>query len=466
MIPGDRNQFAVEVERFDAPWGALGSAESVWATLTIWVDGTNITRHHRVGTDRIRDAVNAPLLPLGQWIVRNRLALTYEERSLLDHSLSPHEQLLRWGATPPRAGVTEDAWLDRRDDWWASHFTGAATLDVVMPSVGIVRNDEWALVSWQAPRQTHPDREFLAPGGAAVVSWEHVDDALGQLLSLLSEWTGDLSQWLPASDPMTALAMYTGLPATAVADYGFRPAATSDPASDPLAQVVRDLSHETALGPARAEIAQFVRRPRHAQTAGWMDLRRRLTPMTAGSFEETGYDGVTGARELLGLDGQAIEDVDACLRGLGIRIEQSMPSAGDRMAVTGSLEGDARVLLFRNPRTVTPWGRRFELMRALGHLLLDPTRSENLGAASGLHGLVSRRRRAGAFAAEMLLPVSALSDASGGVLDGIVDDARFSRVLGHFGVGATTAAYHLWNHGFLSTPEVRDDLIASSSGHL
>lgn len=118
-------------------------------------------------------------------------------------------------------------------------------------------------------------------------------------------------------------------------------------------------------------------------------------------------------------------------------------------------------MVLANGRTATPWGRRFELARALGHLLLDQVRGEAIGAASGPQAVGSRRRRAGAFAAEILIPTAALEEASDGVLDGIIEGQRFGQLLERFGVGANTAAFHLWNQGFLSSTEVRDDLIAS-----
>jgi len=76
--------------------------------------------------------------------------------------------------------------------------------------------------------------------------------------------------------------------------------------------------------------------------------------------------------------------------------------------------------------------------------------------------MASRRRRSGAFAAEFLLPTSALQEASKGVLDGITEGTSFADLLDRFGVGANAAAFQLWNQGFLSSTETRDDLIASA----
>jgi hypothetical protein len=461
VILGDKREFALDLQRFEAPWHVIDSTESVWGSLAIWIAGVNVTLHRREGTDRIRDVVSAPLLPLARWTIQNRSALAFEERVSLGVSLSPHEQLSWWGAAPPPAGSTEDAWLDRRDEWWAAHFTGAATLDVVVPSVGVVRNDDYALVSWRLPDYRHADRVFLDPAGSAVVAWNSFSQALDELIEVLREWSADEALLVPDTSRKTALEFYTGLSAGEIESYGFLPGAAQDPATDPLAQVVRDLLHETALGPEREAISRVVRSAEDPTGGSWLDLRDHLVSPAGASFEDDGYQGAQTTRGLMGLDGQPIVDVDRLVRSVGVQIASESPEAQDRMVVAGRISGGATAMLLSNARTSTSWGRRFELARALGHLLLDPPRGGSIGAASGPRALASRRRRAGAFAAEMLLPTSALREASGGVLDGVTEGAHFRELLERFGVGATTAAYHFWNQGFLSTPEVRDDLIAS-----
>jgi Zn-dependent peptidase ImmA (M78 family) len=130
--------------------------------------------------------------------------------------------------------------------------------------------------------------------------------------------------------------------------------------------------------------------------------------------------------------------VDELLRNIDVDVIADSPAAdNDRMVVAGTSSGRAIAMVLNNSRTAKPWGRRFELARALAHLLLDQARGEAIGAASGPQAIAGRRRRAGAFAAEMLLPTSALEEASRGVLDGVVEGHRFSELLDRFGVGRT-----------------------------
>lgn len=462
MIFGDRDEFALEVDRFEPPWEVVDPHdESVWAAVAIWVAGSNLAEHRRSGTDRVRNDLHMPLVPLARWAVNARAALRYEERSQVGAFSSPHDELERWSAGPPTASVDEAVWLDRRDIWWSQHFTGAATLDVLAPSLGIVRNDDRALISWRAPELPRTDRIFVRPRGSEVVGWRALSYALEGYVEAVSSWA-PIASCAGVSGPERAFEYYTGLAASELPAFGFMPEAADDPAADPLAQVVRDLTHRTATGPARQSIIDFVRAA--AQPAGcrWWDLRQNMVLASAIHLEHEGYDAAQTVRSLLDLDSEPIPKMDRFTNDLDIEIADESPAAtADRMVVVGGANRRATTMLLANPRTTTAWGRRFELARALGHLLLDPIRGESIGAASGPHAMASRRRRTGAFAAELLLPTSALEDASGGSLDGITEGPRFTDLLERFGVGAQTAAFQLWNHGLLSSTEVRDDLLAS-----
>jgi hypothetical protein len=464
VIFGDQDEFALQVDRFEPPWEALDPEEdSVWAAVTIWVAGSNLTEHRRRGTDRVRDNLHIPLVPLARWCVDARSPLHYEERAQVGDFNSPHEELDRWSMGPPAEDLDEAAWLDRRDNWWARHFTGYATRDLIAPSIGFVRNDDRALISWRIPDLPRPDRTFARPRGAEVVSWRVVSNALDEYVAAVKGWAPSAHSIETArTDDGRALEYYTGLAASELEAFGFLAEAADDPAVDPLAQIVRDLTHRTSTGPAQRSIVSFVRAADQPGGHDWWDMRQKLIPTPGTQFEQEGYDAAQTVRSLLGFDAQPITDVENLARGLDLQIATESPAAdADRMVVAGGADGRATTMVLANARTLTAWGRRFEIARALGHLLLDPLRGEAIGAASGPQAMASRRRRSGAFAAEFLLPTAALAEASYGVLDGITEGARFAQLLERFGVGANTAAFHLWNQGFLSSSEIRDDLIAS-----
>ena len=179
----------------------------------------------------------------------------------------------------------------------------------------------------------------------------------------------------------------------------------------------------------------------------------------ASDPETSGYLAAQGLRDRLGLNGQPIDDVEGQLKEFGVKIIESDVECTRERMLAGSRRGcGAAAVINQTPRTSTPWGKRFEAARALGHLLMDPYRQDTLGAASTAFAQPWARRRAGTFAAEFLLPSEALRE-DAHTLDSYAEPERFELVLERYGVGAQTAAYHLWNRGFLSSTQVRDDLI-------
>ncbi len=179
----------------------------------------------------------------------------------------------------------------------------------------------------------------------------------------------------------------------------------------------------------------------------------------ASDPETSGYLAAQGLRDRLDLNGRPIQDVEGQLKKFGIKlIESNVECIRERM-LAGSRRGcGAAAVINRTSRTSTTWGKRFEAVRALGHLLMDPYRQDTLGAASTAFAQPWARRRAGTFAAEFLLPSESLRE-NAHTLDSYAEPERFELLLERYGVGAQTAAHHLWNRGFLSSTQVREDLI-------
>ena len=147
------------------------------------------------------------------------------------------------------------------------------------------------------------------------------------------------------------------------------------------------------------------------------------------------------------------------MQELGVEVVRSGVVCSQERMLAGSRRGAGAVAVInRTPRTTTPWGERFELARALGHLLVDSYRADALGAASTPFAQPWARRCSGAFAAELLLPSEHLFERFG-ALDSAADRDVFPSLLNEYGVGARTAAFQLWNRGLLSSPRIRDGLI-------
>lgn len=487
MLIGNRNNLAFEVLPLAPTWERRYLPErTAWAQLAIWVRGTNLCRNHLDGSDSVRDGINVPLAPVVDWLVRSWTFIEYEEGPECFPLRSSLRDTLRdWGNSAPRAGLTEDQWFDARELWWTRHFLSAGADGARLSNVSLVRSGDRLVIEWgpavfpgdQAPR-------FISENGQEVLEWFVGEEVLAEFVRLVAEWLRaedlvTLYPWVPLGDPLREresrfdekLHAYTGIGADVLyewtdtnTDADLRkwlglPAHGEDPGGSVITQVLRDLPPD-AFESLRSQVwrlDQETRRETH-----FADELRTMARDAAGSdgrAESSGYQAARAVRHHLCLAGKPIDDVEEQLKELGAEvIDSGVECLRERMLV-GSRRGlGAAVVINRTPRTGTPWGRRFESARGLGHLLLDSYREDALGAASSTFAQPWARRRSGAFAAELLLPKEALLE-DAGLLDSAAQSETFKGIMERYGVGARTAAFQLWNHGLLSSSQVRDELI-------
>jgi hypothetical protein len=346
-----------------------------------------------------------------------------------------------------------------------------------------VRSDEHLVLEWR--NQPDENIAFASASGLQRVRWGEAEETLAAFVRAIASWLrqdglGTLYDWVAEEDPLRAvrqvadgaLGLYTGrleldlyriMGATTKEQLLRRlglPAESSDPAASPVTQILRDLPFQlpSEIRDVFARIDELTRRSHPTE----LRLAREEAldaSRPSSTVEEAGQLAAMALRARLHLDGEPIEDPRALLGSLGISVGESHLARNVSM-VTGLRVGEgAATILGDTPRMSVRWANRFELARSLGHLLLDPVRSGAIGAGSSSFSIGSRRRRSGAFAAELLLPESALMAASQGTLDRAAVPEVFEALLARFGVGATTAAYQLWNHSLLSSQEIREDLV-------
>jgi hypothetical protein len=322
------------------------------------------------------------------------------------------------------------------------------------------------------------------------VSWQEAEGGIAQFVAYVADWLRreelrELYPWVAFADPLRqqpldsdrSLELFTGRSRTELLQVfettdsevlkrqlGLA-AGTLDPGASPVTQVIRDLPPGLP-----AQLRDPLVWLREATVGGHSPdlagIRAVVVDATrdAERPEDAGYAAAQTTREALGLNGQAIADMPGVLTSLGMQVGQSEATFQGTQMLAGMKEGaGAATLLLQSERMEKPWARRFEVARALGHVLLDPWRGGAIGASSSPFALASRRRRSGAFAAELLLPYSALVARTGGVLDQACEPAVFRGLMTDFGIGAGATANHLWNHRLLSSTGVRDDLVETYS---
>jgi len=488
---GNTNSLAFDLVPVAPYWDVrYGPERAAWAGMALWAGGENLCEHIVPGSSEVRDRLYIPMAPLVNWLVRSFPAIEFEERAAsFPTTRRLHESADRWRAARPPAGMDEDQWLDAREEWWARHFMASGADGARVPNVALARHDEHLVISWRAPRFAGEGPPRMAvPDGDVAVPWPLGRSVLEELAACVAAWlregkAADIYAWASQESPLSgspsalaeSLAFFTGRTpemlerllgvdreGSLLMSIGL--AGADDPAASPQCQVLRDLSPSAGpdVGSVLQEVGRSARREDVDALRRWREMRTvavdaagaASTPIAAGQL------AAVELRRALGLDGRPITDIEPTLRECGLtHSHESVPGRQDRMMVALHEGGSAVAVTLETVRTSRPWGQRFEAARALGHVLLDPVRAGAIGAASGPFAQETRRRRSGAFAAELLLPESALAAANAGELDGAARGSSFADLLERYGVGARAAAYQLWNRGWLSSPDLRDDLI-------
>lgn len=487
MLIGNRGSLAIELHPLAPTWERRYLQERTgWAQLSIWVNGSNLCRNVLDGSPSIRESVNVPLGPMAGWLVRSWTFIRFEERpDRFPPRASASSTLQRWGSTCPPGRFSEDEWFDAREQWWTRHFLAAGADGAQLPNVSLLRGGDRLFIEWtpaefagaRAPR-------FLSESGQASVQWDEGEAVFADFVAHMAEWfrtenLHDAFSWTNLENPLheaepdfrESLQAFTGIEAdvlrtwtTTATDAELRrnlgiPEGSDDPSESVITQVLRDLP-PTMPEPVRREIWRLDERTREV-TPFPEELRTaaRDAARTGSAPEESGQLAAQEVRGRLGLNGQPVGDMDGRMRELGVEVVRSGVDCSQERMLAGSRRGAGAVAVInRTPRTTTPWGERFELARALGHLLVDSYRADALGAASTPFAQPWARRCSGAFAAELLLPSEHLFERFE-ALDSAADRDEFPSLLNEYGVGARTAAFQLWNRGLLSSPRIRDGLI-------
>lgn len=490
MLIGNRESFAIELSPVEPSWELRYSPEAAgWAGLSVWVAGKNLCAHVRAGEEELRPSLFVPLGPIADWFVRSYPALAYEERPPWDTAHRLHDLVRKWGDAFPPVGLDEDGWLDRREQFWSGHFLVAGAEGAWLPNLGLLREDDALTLVWAQPRfSTGPSVTFLYPDGQSVARWTDFETVGARFVDVVAD--AFLAKkvaaypWLSGPSPRLRAFSKGMQTISPVAFYCARPlhdvaallcveesklasvvgeASIAEPASSPLLQVLRDLPPQPSAGIAQ-EVASTVESS--MSTVGFHErwsAGRALAADAARAGENPVDAGKLAARALRAViksEVAPIAETRSLLEEFGVTSRSSaLVAKYEHMLVAAAAGHSPVATILTTEQTRTTWGKRFEEARALGHALLDPLRHDVLGAASTKWAQDRRRRRSGAFAAELLLPRAALEDASGGHLDSEKLVSSFRELLEQYDVGARTAAFQLYNHRLLSKP-MRDDLIA------
>lgn len=483
---GRESTLAFDLEPVVPSWDCrTPSEQGPWARLIIWFRGENLCRTLVQDSASVHEGVYVPLAPIADWLVRNARYIAYEESArAFPTDANLHAALELWKSSAPASPFAEEDWDDLHWEWSDRHFLHAGTEGSWLPNLSVVRVDDdlWLSlarcrfatpeapsflyvpttdrVPWEEAKQTLTDfveyiREELQKSGLATsYPWIDRPNPFAQALDIgLQEYTRDGL----GLDP-TAFEKFSGL-SLGRASQTLNLSGKTAPENSATFQALRDLELEPGIWePLVAE--DLSSRVQHGQQ--FARVRRSvIEALEVAPPEAQGYSAARNLRRGLGLERGPLEGVEGLAMQLAIEVRPySVDTDYDHAAALGHREGLGKVLLFNSPKTRDPWARNMEVLRGMGHLLLDGGADQlALGAGSSRRATGPRRRRSGAFAAEMLLPQDAIHQRTGGVLDVVTEPEVFESLMKEYGVGATTAAWQSYNAGLLSSRERVDELI-------
>ncbi len=359
-----------------------------------------------------------------------------------------------------------------------------------LPNLSFFRQED--LLWIEAGPIIHPGDQppqLIDDSVASIIPWRSATQTIGNFVQyvgihLAAAGLHSLFPWCAKKDPLAStsgdllesICLFTGrntdelMLASGVNDQ-FQIASAlgilddKDPSTSAATQVLRDLSPSTPCSPS-AQINHLLRTLLE-QTAGspaqeLVAIRKDFPEITQAmvSPEEHGYEAARRVRALHRLNNDPFVDVVYLCRRFGIRTDHiQWHLTNDRMIVGAGADSSAWIAVLKSPRTDPPHAYRFEIARGLGHLLLDSDRGGTIGAASSSHAQEFRRRRSGAFAAELLAPAAMLAQEKSLHSNSGPDLNAFRGILSRYGVGKRTAAYQLWNHDLLPSKDSLEELL-------
>jgi len=494
---GDEQRFALAYDLRDDPDAGGAPAERAsWGGLRIWVGGRNLTAG-RAGNDFV-DLAEVPLLPIVRWFVEQWNPMLHEERLPRDMpSLSAAAWRMNSIGRLPQAEDQLDALLEDRERWWKRHGLGSALPEYRIPDLHLRRAGAEVELSWDdrewrsVPRGLRliesPGAVLVPADDAAHVVLEWSKSVLAQLAEapaaetiaielqrrVMSIEAGDdpleRLQWAAGPQLRRAalhLRSLLGITTGHVEDtlrslLGVTDASGGGPIT--RLTVPAMLLRSTAPSLSTADVEKLVRlvgtaserRPRLA------DIQQHEPPPSIDpmAITQDGYDRALDLRQQLGLSPtlpvSGPSDLElVILPDLGVEVVDIQLDDTNVSGVAVLHPGHQPLIAINlsGRYSRTPWGRRMTLAHELCHLLYDLDEDGQVGVVSNPWAPDRMERRANAFAAMFLMPMSAVAPL-------LPSDARrwsaplLRDAMKALGVGKSAFTWHLVNLGLLSVSE-------------
>ncbi len=499
-LAGDTNTFAFKVEFDRDPDAGLGATpeESLsWGQFEIWANGRNLCAHLEEGVQV--KGVCWYLLPLLEWLAENWDSLLHEERLPTAPRGDDARQALEASYSPFQ---TDEELEERIYEWAQRHHMQACAEGGLFPDVVLRRRGAGIEVSWGESRLAGQPghyqflhgqgRSLTDPATVARALHDVASDAVAFLRSSLpdSERLRTLHDCLidlrsPHRQPVRT-AMLAGLGwakdqvqarwervSNAIRDQLHKAAGTliHPPQTDLVVtgtcqaalmfgSVSPTLQDDELLGLARLLASQY---DPHGEPVEIARLANE-SPLTA--IDHPWQSGYALAEELRDqwatIQGEGFVDVEPAVRDLGVEIRQTRlcDRALRAIAIAGP---DYRPIIVLNENhlfNTYPTGRRFSIAHELCHILYDREYARTVSIASGPWAPPPVEKRANAFAAMLLMPVSLVDEHIRRLTCPLESPEGVAQLAKAMHVSYTSLVRHLANLGRIS-PDTDEALLES-----
>ena len=470
-----------------------------WGSFQIWVEGRNLCAHLEEG-ERI-DSVHWYLLPVLEWFTRHWNPLLHEERLPVRTEGDTGWTSLHATRFPPqaiedderRASEWESAW----QDWWIRHALRTAREGGLFPDVVIRRFRDAVEVSWGPVRSEGAPYRFdsTESAGFARLPPRAVAEPLHAMLSSASEYLSSLAgesrriealrrnlqvlenpsgygedhdhrlMWLAGlgTNDLTvrtgwqrAVSHFAGLaeaPRRAMLEVSESPLVVTGSCQAALmfGSFAPDIREQDVLNLARTMVDLYspqgdseairtvchatpIEEPLYPAWSQGYELAEELHQHFDGAFVQDEFVDIDGLIETLGVTVEELELSDHGVRGVSVAGPQHRPGI---------------VINSRHVANADSAGRRFTLAHELCHLLFDREAGRRLAIASGPWAPRDIERRANAFAAMLLMPVSLVQRAVSRLTVPLATREGVTMVRDRLQVGRSSVLSHLKNLGFI-----------------
>jgi hypothetical protein len=446
------------------------------AEFGIYVDEDCLTlnrpRGSRLLSPLASEIVYGPVSGLADWLIENWSAILWETPTPFPKSRVGDDASDR----PPVPGVIEalanwDGYTQDSSempvfaDWQHRHLLGHACSDLAIPSIVIIPEDRYVVLSVdRLPLRLSPSVQFVTPRspekslGLFVVRKADFEAEAKQFIERTIErarcapefthWANWLSErWeLAQADEMDARNRLRWMLGEMSAKRVEELRKDQPRIATGLSQVLLDCPVVTSLDdlvPVENMLTDLVGIGLQPVPGGgnprWQGLNTARVSTNQPDFLQ-GYQLARLVREKMGLGHDPIQSFPHLLQELDISCDKSVKSSLFRVAVCAAPGKRAHfVQSTTEVRMRYQFSSRFAIASALGRLLWQARvpGQELICGAQGSHARLSQSRRANAFAAEFLLPSSAIDSA-------ITSDELYE-LMETFGISSSAARWHVSN---------------------